>query len=81
VVVRDLTFSAGTPESGSITLRLFANSAETPLACTISGSANSCNSGSATAVLPPGTKLVMRVTKSNSGYVGELGWGFRTLTP
>jgi hypothetical protein len=82
IVARDLVFQLATApgSSGSRQLTLFANEAATPLSCSISGSATSCDSESRTATVPPGSRLAMLVA-SNDASPGRASWAFRALTP
>jgi hypothetical protein len=83
VVMRDLAVKVDmAPSVGHArTFTLYDNGSPTPLACTVTGTQTTCNSGDATATVGPGHELVMRsdVTGSPSGTTAR--WAFRAVLP
>ena len=81
IVARDLfVLTAGTQFSvETFTLRF--EGTDTSVACTVSFT-NNCNSGSATAVIPPGSRILLKV-ESSTGGGGSYGFwfGWRATTP
>jgi hypothetical protein len=67
----------GAPGTGnSLTFRLRANGADTALVCTLAGSATSTNSGAASAALPAGAVLSIRIEATGAPNAGSalFGW-------
>jgi hypothetical protein len=83
MVARDLAFQTDYPPGfrGSASLKLYANEMPTSVGCTISWGGTSCNSGAATATIPPGSPLNMVLSTGYSTNIGKARWGFRVLAP
>jgi hypothetical protein len=67
----------------SRTYTLHANGLDTPVSCTIAGTATTCNSGVATTVIPPGSRLALKIDGglANSADAGRTTFGWRATTP
>ena len=83
LVARDLFVSTDTApggvESRAVTFRV--NHVDTALKCTMTGAAKSCDSGTATVNVPPGSIISMKLEKSGGATMGYVYWGFRLTTP
>jgi hypothetical protein len=81
IVARDLFVkqAGGTAGTRSYTLRV--EGTDTAVGCTLSGfSQDTCNSGDATATIPPGSRILLHI--SATGGVGHGFWfGWRATSP
>lgn len=80
LTARDLTASstAAPGGTGSWTVTLRVNGADTALACQIQGTATSCDAPSGTTVpVPPKTKLSIKITGANAQPGASVSWGYR----
>lgn len=87
IVVRDLAVIQTNTSGASGQLRYRLQDLNTPspnvlLECSISGAtAKSCNSGSQSATVLPGTKLVIEIALIGTTNSTFAGWGWRATTP
>jgi hypothetical protein len=83
-IVRDLFVRIGSAPgpTGLRSFELLAGN-RTALTCTMSGTADTCTSGEATATVAPGTDLVFRqmLVEAPAAPAPGLRWSFRALTP
>jgi hypothetical protein len=83
MVARDLfvEFSIPPGEGKSREITLLEGNTPTALKCTISGNNNTCNSGSSTATIDPGSLLVFRFVGTGGAAATEAWVGWRATTP
>jgi hypothetical protein len=83
MVARDLsvklTAAPGLFDSRTFTLR--DDGVSTSVACTISETATTCNSGGATATISPGSELSIRITVTGVADLADALIGWRATTP
>ncbi len=81
IVARDLSVLTAGDQFSVETFTLRFEGTDTSVACTVTFD-NQCNSGSATAVIPPGSRIVLKV-ESSTGGGGSYGFwfGWRATTP
>jgi hypothetical protein len=82
IVARDLFVKQSGPNYfGSRTYTLRVEGTDTAVSCTIAGdTAQTCNSGGATATIPPGSRILLHVHTVNANVVG-FWFGWRATTP
>jgi hypothetical protein len=86
-VVRDLVgrleSTPGTGTGGRLFQVLDLDANAVVLSCLVSGTATTCDSGDASATLPPKTRYLMRIFNGNpsAGPSNGAAWSFRLLTP
>jgi hypothetical protein len=86
-VARDLAVkldpAAPDPGDANFTFIIRANGDDTPVSCSITGAQRSCDSGSATAMLPAGSELTLKHTQTGTadGAAREFRFGWRATTP
>jgi hypothetical protein len=86
MVVRDL-FVSQENETGAGELRYELRDLTNPpfphilLQCSTTGVNKTCNSGSQSATVPAGTRLVMKIALLGVTNETLAGWGFRATTP
>jgi hypothetical protein len=87
IVARDLAVRASLESAGvgntHATFTLLDDGTPTSVSCTITDPNDRCNSGTATANIAPGSRLVLRieVTGVGGGDATDIGFGWRATTP
>jgi hypothetical protein len=81
IVARDLSVRAANASGVSQTYRLRVEGTDTSIACTLAAAVTTCDSGAATAVIPPGSRILLKVESDPSTFNYGFWFGWRATTP
>jgi hypothetical protein len=80
IVARDLFVRSNGFRFVPETFTLRVEGTDTSVACTIAGAAT-CNSGAATATIPPGSRILLKIASASAGGSYGFWFGWRATTP
>lgn len=82
IVARDLFVRQAGAAFTSRTYALRVEGTDTAVACTLAGDTQTtCNSGAATATIPPGSRILLKVDSSANALANGFWFGWRATTP